>query len=355
MDAPRVKHRSTRTRPPSSCGMRGMAIVESLIALPILLAVIFGIIQFALIYEAKATLNHAALLAARAGAVDHAQPAAITDGVARGLVPLYSPDRTFSGYAATLGRVTANITSDARVRILNPTQEAFADFSEDVDGVREIPNDRLHARSTSVGPQSGLNIQDANLLRVQITYGYELKVPMVNWFISRTLLAFRGARGYDAFEQQLLRRTRLPIIATATVRMHTPARMSELVVARSDLPNLPRIDPNSAPPEPTEESEQDEDEQDQDQTAVNDDGSSLADGFFGFGSGGDAGSETDPSNSGGGGNEDDDDWIVGGGGPRDCPTNACCTPPSASTPGATTPAEFTPSESTPGESSTAPV
>lgn len=321
MDAPRVMQ---GTRSPRA--MRGMAIVESLIALPILLAVIFGIIQFALIYEAKATLNHAALLAARAGAVAHAQPAAITSGLARGLVPLYSPDRTTAGYAATLGRVAADIATDARVRILNPTQEAFADFSEEVDGVREIPNARLHARSTSIGPQSGLNIQDANLLRVQITYGYELKVPLINWFLSRALLAFRGASGYDAFEEQLLRRTRLPIIATATVRMHTPARMSELMVARSELPNLPRIDANSAPPANSDEPPPEEDESDQDDQAAADTGSSLADGFLGFGSAptGDTAGAGD-GGTGSGGN--DGDWTIGGGGPRDCPTNACCTAP----------------------------
>lgn len=328
METPRDKHNAARAQPSSR--MRGMAIVESLIALPILLAVIFCIIQFALIYEAKATLNHAALLAARAGAVDHAQPAAITNGLARGLVPLYSPDRSYSGYAATLGRVTAAVATDARIRILNPTQEAFADFSEEVDGVREIPNDRLHARSTAVGAQSGLNIQDANLLRVQITFGYELRVPMVNWFISRTLLAFRGSDGYDAFEQGLLHRTRLPIIATATVRMHTPARMSDLVVARSDLPNLPRIDANSAPPEQNDEDEDEEAPAD-DETSASGDGSSLADGFFGFGSGAGSGSSGEGSGaSNGDGGSDDDDWIIGGGGPRDCPTNACCTPPSES-------------------------
>lgn len=329
MDAARVMHcsRSGRVGLKAPRAVQGMAIVESLIALPILLAVIFGIIQFALIYEAKATLNHAALLAARAGAVDHAQPAAIASGLARGLVPLYSPDPNYAGYASALGRISAAIATDARVRILNPTQEAFADFSEEVDGVREIPNDRLHARSTSVGPQSGLNIQDANLLRVQITYGHELKVPLVNWFISRSLLAFRGASGYDAFEQQLLRRTRLPIIATATVRMHTPARMSEWVVARSELPALPRIDASSAPPEQSEEDAQDgEDQNDQDDEAASPISSSLADGFLGFGSGssGDTGA-TDPGGSDDGAG--DDDWTIGGGGPRDCPTNACCTAP----------------------------
>lgn len=309
---------------------RGAAIAETVIALPILLALILGTIQFALIYEAKATLNHATLLAARAGAVEHAQPQAILSGLARGLVPLYSPHASFQGYQSTLARVTTAVAADARARILNPTQEAFADFSEEVEGVREIPNDRLHVRSTALGTQSGLNIQDANLLRVQVTYGYELNVPLVNWFITRTLLAFDDDdEGYDAFERQLLRRTRLPILATSTVRMHTPARMSNLVVARGDLPDIPRFNAGSAPPEIEEESREEEEEEEGEQGAAPGEeperGSSLADGFLGFGSGsgGNAGEGGGSTESPGGG----DDWIVGGGGPSDCPINTCCSPP----------------------------
>ena len=308
---------------------RGVAIAETVIALPILLALILGIIQFALIYEAKATLNHATLLAARAGAVEHAQPQAIRAGLARGLVPLYSPDSSFQGYQSTLARVTAAVAADARVRILNPTQEAFADFSEEVEGVREIPNDRLHVRSTALGTQSGLNIQDANLLRVQVMYGYELNVPLVNWFITRTLLAFDSDGGYDAFERQLLQRTRLPILSISTVRMHTPARMSDLVVARADLPDVQRFDAGGAPADIEDESGEDDDEEQEEAGSSGEqteqEGSSLADGFLGFGSGsGNTSSEPGGGTGSGGG---DDDWIVGGGGPSDCAINTCCSPP----------------------------
>jgi Flp pilus assembly protein TadG len=337
MDARQIRSSARRPRagslpkrtPRLRCRERGVAIAETVIALPILLALILGIIQFALIYEAKATLNHATLLAARAGAVEHAQPQAILSGLARGLVPLYSPESSFQGYQSTLARVSAAVAGDARVRILNPTQEAFADFSEEVEGVREIPNDRLHVRSTAVGTQSGLNIQDANLLRVQVMYGYELNVPLVNWFITRTLLAFDGDDGYDAFERQLLRRTRLPILSTSTVRMHTPARMSDLVVSRGDLPDIQRFDAGSAPPDIEDESgEEDEDEQEEEGESGEESehgGSTLADGFLGFGSGSGS-TSTEPgggTNSGGG----DDDWIVGGGGPSDCAINTCCSPP----------------------------
>lgn len=307
---------------------RGAAMIETVIALPILLAVILGSIQFGLIYEAKATLNHAALQAARAGAVEHADPEAIRRGLARGLVPLYSPPSSLAGFASTFARVNGELRTDARIRILNPTREAFADFSEEIDGVREIPNDRLHVRSTALGAQSGLNIQDANLLRVEITYGYELKVPLVNWFITRTLLTLRGGRGYDAFERQLLRRTLLPIISTSTVRMQSPARMSDLVVSRAEMPDVERFDAGGAPPELDEDDEEVPSEPDEPGSDSDDrSGSTLADGFFGFGSGSARGSDPPDAGGGDGSGGGDDDWIIGGGGPRDCPANACCSPP----------------------------
>jgi hypothetical protein len=307
---------------------RGVAMVETVIALPILLAVILGAIQFALIYQAKATLNHAALQAARAGAVEHADPDAIRRGLARGLAPLYSPPSSLSGYSATVARVYADVQTNARIRILNPTREAFEDFAEEVDGVEEIPNDRLHARSTTPGARSGLNIQDANLLRIEVTYGYELKVPIVNWFITRSLLALPGRSGYDAFEQQLLRRTMLPIVSTSTVRMQSPARLNDLVVSREDLPDGERFDASSAPPPVRDDDTREEDENDGSLSAEEQRGSSLADGFFGFGEG----SSTAPDRSRGDGPSHDDStpgqgWIIGGGGPRDCPVNVCCSPP----------------------------
>lgn len=199
---------------------RGAAIAETIIALPILIVVILGAIQFGLAYEAKATLNHAGLQAARSGAVNNADPDAIRNGLARGLLPLYSPGSSLAEVASKLADVQADVRTDTRIRILNPTREAFADFSVEADGVREIPNDRLHARSTATGERSGLNIQDANLLRIHVTYGYELKVPLINWFLSRILLA---SGSMDAFERQLLRRSRLPITSTATVRMQSPS------------------------------------------------------------------------------------------------------------------------------------
>lgn len=327
-------------RTPMVAGQRGAAIIETVIALPILLAVILGAIQFGLIYEAKATLNHAALQAARAGAVGNAQTEAIRSGLARGLVPLYSPESSMQGFAATLARVSTGLATDARVRILNPTREAFEDFAEDVDGVREIPNDRLHARSTSAGAQSGMNIQDANLLRVEITYGYELKVPLVNWFISRLLLSTRRAGSMDAFELGLLRRMRLPIVTTSTVRMQSPVRMSDAMVARADLPDVERIAADARPPDDAEDGAPEGDQNDGSTQPDDDHGSSLADGFFGFGEGHSEGGGSAGSGNGGasGGAEGGGSTGSGGGnsgdpvscsGEAEAPTPAVAAPASA--------------------------
>jgi hypothetical protein len=267
------------------CNHRGAAIVEAIIALPILLVVILAAIQFGLIYQAKATLNHASLQAARAGAVSNAAPDSIRQGLASGLLPLFSPERSVAGAVTTIARIDAQLATDARVRILNPTREAFDDFAEDVDDQRELPNDRLHVRSTAEGDASGLNIQDANVLKVEVTYGFPLRVPIVNWFISRVLL--HANHDPDAFKRQLLTRTRLPILASATVRMQGPARLSDLVVARSDLPEVERFAVDTRPAESRgDDSDSDNSEAVDSDQRDREVGSNVGDPLLGFGSAG---------------------------------------------------------------------
>lgn len=261
---------------------RGAALVEAAIALPILIVVILAAIQFGFVYQAKATLNHAALQAARAGVVRNGEPAALRHGLAQGLAPLSSPDASLQGAVRAVASIEAELLTDARIRILNPTRESFDDFATDVDGVRELPNDRLHTRSTQVGPRGGLNIQDANLLRVEITYGYELKVPLVNGFLSRLSLLTGGR--IDPFHEQLLRRNRLPISATATVRMHSPLRFSELLVSRADLPEVERVAANAGAVEESDNASQAPSQRPAGTGSAHT-GSNLGDGFLGFGSG----------------------------------------------------------------------
>lgn len=312
---------------------RGAALVEAAIALPILIVVILAAIQFGFVYQAKATLNHAALLAARAGAVENGSPAAIRRGLAQGLAPLSSPEASVQGVAETVARIDAALLADARIRILNPTRDSFEDFANEVDGVRELPNDRLHARGTERGSRGGLNIQDANLLRVEVTYGHELKVPLINGFVSRLSLLAR--RAIDPFQQQLLRRNRLPITATATVRMQSPLRSSELLVARADLLEVGRIAAEESNASGDGNHDEDDEEAEGDTRSspgAADAGSNLSEGFFGFGSGAAAPSDSsddsgdDSHDEEGGENGGNNNGTPGGGTPLCTPSDASAQP-----------------------------
>lgn len=206
---------------------------ETIVAVPVLWLVIGLAIEMAMLFETKAALNHAALQSARAGMVANAEPSALVNGLARGLLPLFSPEPGLSGAAETLAsEALPDVLVFSRIRILNPTRAAFNDFGETIDGDRQIPNDELHRRSTAVGGSSGVSVQDANLLKLEVTYGAETKVPGLGALLSQTILLFNRAQ-LDEFEVQLLEAGRLPVLSTATVRMQTPAKINSLMIANT--------------------------------------------------------------------------------------------------------------------------
>jgi hypothetical protein len=208
-------------RKPGLRRARGTALTETLIILPIFLMLALGAMQFSFIYEAKSTLNYATFMAARAGAVDHAQQDSISLALARSLAPLYSPDKNAAGLVRTIARVRGELSVFSQIRILNPTPEAFHDFAvrDPKTGQQEIPNEMLHVASTRVGGSSGVNIQDANLLKLQVLYGYKLQVPFVNKVITTITRWFTT----DPVKLAYLTQGRLPILATSTVRMQSRA------------------------------------------------------------------------------------------------------------------------------------
>ena len=61
----------------------------------------------------------------------------------------------------------------AKVEIISPTKAAFDALQQD----NRIPNDNLMYRS---GDGDGMSIQDANLLKIRVTYCVRLIVPVVN-------------------------------------------------------------------------------------------------------------------------------------------------------------------------------
>ena len=231
---------------------RGVSLTETIIMLPILLVVGLGILQYALIYQAKSSLNYATFSAARAGAFDHANPEALRIGFAKGLAPLYSPTPGEQGLLEAQRKVGEDILDGfVHFAIINPTTDAFSDFGEDLDldgQSDDLPSLDLHAASTRVGSRSGVNIQDANLLKVHVTYGTRLIVP----FVGPLFASLAQTVTDDPVRLQMLREGRLPIIASATVRMQNFATRNDLMLSRNEVAQAVRaaLTPNPNPIDP---------------------------------------------------------------------------------------------------------
>jgi len=217
--------------------------VEFAIVSPFALLFVLGIIQLGLMYSAKQVVNEGAFLAARAGAVHNAQVDEIRKVMVRSLVPFYQ-DTTNTNDLTRLTLALASATTDTtcgltscflNVEVVNPAPAAFDDFginSSAAGGHTYIPNDNLEYRPHSYkGPTSGQSIQDANALRIKVTYAYELKVPLMR-SVFKAIMCGIGT-GVDAFGKgggsvsddcaAFYSQGRVPLVTYATVQMQTPA------------------------------------------------------------------------------------------------------------------------------------
>jgi hypothetical protein len=165
-------------------GMGGQSLVEFLILLPSLLLIVFGIIQFSLIFQANSILRHAAFIGARQGALSNGKMESIKDGVASAMTPLFMRVNSPSGpgindlaRARMISTIEIFNPHTASIEILSPTPDAFAEHNNGV----AIPNDNLMYRPTTV--LGGVSVQDANLLKIRVSYCFKLVVPFVNKLI----------------------------------------------------------------------------------------------------------------------------------------------------------------------------
>jgi len=212
--------------------------------LPVALLLIFGAIQFALIYHAKITLNYAAFEAARAGSLNNAEYLSVKEGFTRGLAPLYSyyehdekkrshrKDNHATNQVAAFQIARSKIFSEfkdktklIRIERLSPDEPDFSDYAVD----DEIPNDNLMYRASVLGVRSGSSIQDANVLHLRITYWYPLYVPLVNRLI------FMSICSTDKWSNDMICQQnkdhpadpRIPLTVVAAMRMQSPAKQSD--------------------------------------------------------------------------------------------------------------------------------
>jgi len=272
-------------RPRLRC--RGVSAIETMLALPMLMMVGGGALQFGLVLHAKHALNHALVEAARAGSVAHADPVATREGLALGLMPWLFGAADLRESAVNRVRAISHVAQaeargELRLEQLSPTDASFADWAEPardvtgerIPGVREIPNDDLvhrlrrpppggastaDRRGEPIGAASGQTLADANLLRLRLDYGVPLSVPVIGRVVAWSMRAWHGCTPVVALRFGPLDLgtprgpggppwacamlgsgtgstggpARLPVTLSATVRMQSPARRSGGAGARA--------------------------------------------------------------------------------------------------------------------------
>ena len=305
---------------------QGASMVELLIALPMFVMLILIIAELGLMYQAKSIVDVAALSAARAGAIHNGDAGNMRNAAILALSPLYTKEASTGGLiqgaakslldanlphaigSTTLTQVPfgplingapGGVQQGVKVEILSPTKAMVADW-----GVRRtyysgsssgssssssgssgflfsfgsssnsssrtdfvIPNDNLMYRSTAVGANSGANVQDANLLKIRLTYLYELKMPLTRYFFTPFMDADMVLHSPSNTADLGFR---VPLVAYATVRMQSDFKEASLSAAASDTggggsssggtggtstpttPITPEPDPEPEPPTPPE-------------------------------------------------------------------------------------------------------
>jgi len=248
-----------------TCGRykaRGASTVEFVVVAPVLALMGLGTVQAGLAYHAKTVLNYATFEAARTGATHHALSGPMRRELAARLAPVIGGDGSDAAAAGAIGASLAAGTVNpldaafTRVRVLNPSTEAFDHFSirSRESGRDAIPNSHLRFRAgaaagtdpaAGIDPVSGVDLRDANLLRIEVTYGFDLKVPLIG-ALAAPLLTL-----YDPAHADYHAAGKLPLTSVATVRMQSEVWRDSLVSMNAvppggtDVPGESAADPDA--------------------------------------------------------------------------------------------------------------
>ena len=222
----------------SSNKQQGQAMVEMIVISFVTLLLLFSIVQFALLYNAKTVLNYAAYEAARAGAVNYSHPLAMHLALAQKLSALEPIKNNNSGSSYTKlanqqEEFIANFDQIACIKRVNPTASntLWSNLRNTPGSDSSIANDHLFYRDSNSSGPGAMSIQDSNLLKISVTYCPKMIVPIVATAIKRLMLLNYPdpdpIEGWQvpqttSFEQQCYRNNRFPMVAQAIMRMQTP-------------------------------------------------------------------------------------------------------------------------------------
>jgi len=221
-----------RAAVPRAQRQRGAAMVEFIIAGPMLTLLGLAIVQYGLLFFAKNQINHATFMAARAGSMKNADIGAVRAAYVSNLRALYGGGTNSAELNEALVRATADTALWTQIQLLNPTRESYDDWNdarlERINGMRTISNSGLAFRNLAqVGATSGQNIQDANLIKIRVMHGYEPVVPFMR-LVYGTYMRWLDTRT-DARYTAMVEAGRIPIISHATLQMQSDPREGDVV------------------------------------------------------------------------------------------------------------------------------
>lgn len=199
----------------------GFSVIETLIALPILITLALTTVQMGLLWHAKYAVSHAAMVAARQASVNNGNQSAIRDGLVQGLMPLVGKVRSASELTGGLFRAGGELTMGLAAgwiqwQVLSPTQQSFLDWGRPADVVAspdasrndiEIPSAPMPALAMRLVPRSGVSqwasglpvgsasgqtLVEANTLKLHLKVGAPLSMPIAGKLMARALAVWSG-------------------------------------------------------------------------------------------------------------------------------------------------------------------
>ncbi|MDY7573181.1 TadE/TadG family type IV pilus assembly protein [Actimicrobium sp. CCI2.3] len=236
---------------------RGLSMVEFTVIGPLITLLGLAILQYGMVYFARNQMHHAAFMAARAGSMQHADLSLVRRAYAQAMVPLYGGGTNADQLAAALAKANGDVDANVRITLQNPTRESFADWHDDrlagsnPNGKRVIPNSGQAFKGAAIGSASGQSIQDANLIKLQITHGYLPTIPLVRSLYA-AYLAVQDP-GTDTFASQLIAAGRIPMVSQITLQMQSDAFEQDPVslpgAGNNGRPVDPAAPPTNSPPD----------------------------------------------------------------------------------------------------------
>lgn len=196
---------------------RGVATVEFyVVALLALLPLLLGTLQVSLLLVANHHVDYATFAAARRGAVAHGDPDAMREGFIQAVIPLFvssdeplNRENVVARVANAYAKAVVDISLHTRFTTLAPDAATQREFSIERERRLVIPNDSLNYRSSEV--------QEANLLKLEVSYCHPLLVP----FARELLIAALRTIDRDSWHQYCYASGRVPLRSVGITPMQS--------------------------------------------------------------------------------------------------------------------------------------